>query len=166
LVLALATSTAPAACASGDGENGSEDSATDPTTSSDATTTGNEASTDGGDGDTATGDGDGDGDGDPAVGEVPVAGINSPGEGNEREVNVTFPVTGFATDAEDGDLWDESLVWTDSLEGQIGTGGIFDFTPTVVGSHTLTLSATDSDANVGVDEVTFNVYDTPPPPDP
>ena len=33
---------------------------------------------------------------------------------------ITFE--GYATDSEDGDLSGESLVWTSSIDGQIGTG--------------------------------------------
>lgn len=58
--------------------------------------------------------------------------------------NVTF--TGSATDAEDGALTGASLVWTSNVDGQIGTGESFGTNALTDGLHTVTLTATDSDA--------------------
>jgi hypothetical protein len=47
-------------------------------------------------------------------------------------------------------------VWTSSIDGPIGTGETFD-APLTAGVHTVTLTATDSDGNVGTDTVTQNI---------
>lgn len=59
--------------------------------------------------------------------------------------SVTF--TGSANDAEDGALTGGSLVWTSNVDGQIGTGTSFNTSALTAGMHTVTLTATDSDAN-------------------
>lgn len=52
---------------------------------------------------------------------------------------------GLATDVEDGPLADSSLVWTSNRQGVLGTGRHLTLTTLERGSHTLTLTATDSD---------------------
>jgi hypothetical protein len=44
---------------------------------------------------------------------------------------------------------EQSLVWTSDLEGQIGVGDNFNAPLTMVGMHTITLTATDIDGNEG-----------------
>jgi hypothetical protein len=85
---------------------------------------------------------------------APVAQINHPGANDgPRPVDEPFPFVGVATDAEDGSLSGASLVWTSDLQGPIGTGQTFDAALTIVGVHTITLTAADSDANMGWDSV-------------
>ena len=55
------------------------------------------------------------------------------------------PFEGTAVDAEDGILSGASMVWTSSLDGVIGTGMSFSRSDLRVGSHVITLTATDSD---------------------
>jgi hypothetical protein len=120
-----------------------------------------------GDGDPTTGDGDGDGDGDPTtgdgdgdgdpVGEDPVASIFHPGDGEVRPINIPIPFIGEAMDAEDGALTGPSLVWTSDLEGEIGTGLMFDAPLTIAGVHVITLTATDSDAQQGIDSIQLTI---------
>jgi hypothetical protein len=100
--------------------------------------------------------GDGDGDGEPA-GEDPVADIFHPGDGETRPVDVPIPFIGDATDAEDGQLDGMSVVWTSDLDGQIGTGLMFDAPLSTVGMHTITMTATDSDGQQGVDTIQLNM---------
>jgi hypothetical protein len=103
-----------------------------------------------GDGDPTAGDGDGDGE---PIGEAPVADIFHPGDGEVRPVDVAIPFIGEATDAEDGALSGMSMVWTSDLDGQIGTGLMFDAPLSTVGMHTITLTATDGDNQQGVDVI-------------
>lgn len=91
------------------------------------------------------------------VGQAPVAQINHPGDGEDRPVNVDIPFIGLANDAEDGMIPANSLVWTSDLEGQIGVGDNFNAPLTMVGVHTITLTATDSDNNQGIDSIVLNI---------
>jgi len=86
----------------------------------------------------------GDGDIPPALNQVPMAMISSPSgtSFNEGE-NIVFSGTG--TDAEDGQLTDDALVWTSSIDGPIGTGSTLITSTLTPGDHGITLSATDSD---------------------
>ena len=58
---------------------------------------------------------------------------------------VTF--RGSAYDVDDNVLRDDRLAWTSSLMGPLGTGGLLQRTDLIVGTHVITLTATDSDAN-------------------
>jgi chitinase len=91
------------------------------------------------------------------VGNAPVATINHPGDGETRPVNQPIPFGGTGTDVEDGTLTGASLVWTSSLEGQIGTGENFSGTLTQQGAHQITLTVTDSDGNDGTASITLNI---------
>jgi hypothetical protein len=91
------------------------------------------------------------------VGQAPVAQINHPGDGEDRPVNVDIPFIGLANDAEDGMIPAGDLVWTSDLEGQIGVGDNFNAPLTMVGMHTITLTATDSDNNIGIDSIVLNI---------
>jgi len=55
---------------------------------------------------------------------------------------------GFAYDLEDGTLGDASLGWASSRDGDLGTGAQV-LTTLSLGQHILTLTATDSNGNVG-----------------
>jgi chitinase len=84
------------------------------------------------------------------MGEAPVPEIFHPGDGETRAVDVPIPWIGVATDAEDGDLTGMSMVWSSDLDGQFGTGEMFDAPLTTVGMHVISLTATDSDGQQGV----------------
>jgi chitinase len=85
----------------------------------------------------------------------PVAQINHPGDMECRHPGMPFPCSGTATDPQDGALTGASLVWTSDVEGAIGTGESVMFTPTVEGDQIITLTGTDSDDNMGADQVTL-----------
>jgi hypothetical protein len=61
----------------------------------------------------------------------------------------------MASDVEDGDLTD-SLVWTSSIQGEIGVGGSFSYT-LEDGNHIITASVTDSDSSTASDSITVMV---------
>ena len=92
-------------------------------------------------------------------GAAPTAQINHPGDGDQRPAGVVIPVIGEASDPEDGVLTGASLVWTDSLEGEIGQGEMFDTMLLTLGEHTITLTATDADGNVGEDSITLTIFE-------
>lgn len=126
----------------GDESTGAVDTGIDPGSSSGGTT-GDEASTTTGTDTTA-------------VGEPPTAMINHPGP-EDRQVGVPIPFIGVASDPEDGPLAGAAMVWTDSLEGVIGEGEMFDAALAELGEHTVTLTATDADGNLGEDSLTFTI---------
>jgi len=92
-------------------------------------------------------------------GAAPTAQINHPGDGDQRPAGVIIPFIGEASDPEDGVLTGASLVWTDSIEGEIGQGETFDAMLPTLGDHTITLTATDADGNVGEDSITITVFE-------
>lgn len=83
------------------------------------------------------------------VGEPPTAQINHPEDAEERVAGVPIPFIGAADDPEDGALSGASMVWTDSVEGEIGQGEQFDAALVTLGDHVITLTATDADGNIG-----------------
>ncbi len=87
----------------------------------------------------------------------PVAAITAPVNGASFGVGESVTFTGSASDAEDGALTGASLVWTSNLDGQIGTGASFNTTTLSAGTHTVTLTATDSDGLTGSAQVTISV---------
>jgi len=86
------------------------------------------------------------------IGQPPQVTINHPGDMEERVAGAVFPFIGVANDPEDGSLTGSSLVWTSDLTGQIGTGAMFDGTLSV-GTHKVTLTATDKDGNSSTDSI-------------
>jgi hypothetical protein len=90
------------------------------------------------------------------IGAPPTAMINHPG-GEDRPAGVAIPFIGTATDPEDGPLSGDSMIWTDDLEGMIGEGEQFDAVLNVVGDHTVTLTATDADGNIGEATLEFAI---------
>lgn len=73
--------------------------------------------------------------------------INNPSDGAKYVFGDTITFNGSGNDFEDGDLAGGNLVWTSSIDGQIGTGESFTRSDLSVGTHTITLTATDSDGN-------------------
>ena len=91
------------------------------------------------------------------VNQSPTAAISAPAAGASvvQGASVTFAGTG--TDSEDGALTGASLVWTSSRDGQIGTGASLAKTTLTVGTHTITLTATDSKGAIGAATRTITV---------
>jgi hypothetical protein len=73
---------------------------------------------------------------------APTVDISSPGLDTQFDSGATVNFAGTASDPEDGTLTD-GLVWTSSIDGQIGVGGSFSQTLSD-GNHTITASVTDS----------------------
>jgi subtilisin len=72
----------------------------------------------------------------------PTVSITSPADGASFASGTSITFSGSATDTEDGDLTD-SLAWTSSKDGSIGTGGSFS-KDTDEGTHIITASVVDS----------------------
>ncbi len=91
------------------------------------------------------------------VNQPPVVTIYHPGNNETRyESNGAFLFNGVAADPEDGMLVGASLVWTSSIDGVIGTGAPFNYLPSL-GTHTITLTATDSGGSAGTSSITLTM---------
>jgi len=87
----------------------------------------------------------------------PTASISSPADNGSAVMGSNVSFAGSATDPEDGALSGTSLVWTSDLDGQINTGSFFSTTTLSSGTHSIVLTATDSDGGVGADTITFSI---------
>ena len=81
------------------------------------------------------------------VNDAPAVSILQPSDGATFDSGASITFEGTATDTEDGDLTG-GLSWTSSIDGPIGTGGIFSTTLSD-GSHTVTAEVTDSGGKTG-----------------
>lgn len=94
---------------------------------------------------------------------APTANIGSPSNGSTFTEGNTISFSGSASDAEDGNIGG-SLVWTSSLDGQIGTGSSFSTSGLSVGNHTITASVSDSGGLSDSDVVSITVESNASPP--
>jgi hypothetical protein len=85
----------------------------------------------------------------------PTVNISSPADGASFDSGATISFVGSAADDEDGSLT-SGLVWTSSLDGQIGTGGSFSAVLSG-GIHTITAAVIDSSGESGSDSITITV---------
>ena len=91
----------------------------------------------------------------------PTASITSPADGSTFPSNRSVTFTGSGFDDEDGQLSGNSLVWTSSINGQIGIGGPLDASLSV-GNHTITLKAKDSSGTSGSASINISVNSPTP----
>ena len=89
----------------------------------------------------------------------PTVSITSPADSSTFASGATIPFQGTASDPEDGDL-PAGLVWTSSIDGQIGTGGSFS-TTLGDGNHNVTASVADSGGATGSAAISINVGTQP-----
>lgn len=92
----------------------------------------------------------------------PVPSIFEPDNGRSFAQGAAVQFQGGAIDPEDGALSGSSLVWTSSLNGQIGTGPGFPRSDLSVGAHAITLRATDSKEEARSVTVNISITATPP----
>ena len=86
----------------------------------------------------------------------PIASLNHPGNGETRSASTNIPFSGTGRDFEDGALTGAALVWTSSLDGQIGTGLSFS-AKLSAGSNVVTLTVKDSSGNTGAQAITLTI---------
>jgi hypothetical protein len=99
--------------------------------------------------------------GPPVVPGGPTATITSPANNTTYTTGQRIAFRGTATDDEDGVLPDASLAWASNRDGAMGTGSSLDYKDLSVGSHTVTLTATDSDGLKGSATVAVTVNEVP-----
>ncbi len=96
----------------------------------------------------------------PGPNQPPAAAITSPPGGASYTTSQTISFQGSGSDPEDGILSGGALVWTSDLAGPIGTGTAFNRTLSA-GTHTITLTATDSKGARGSASRTITVGQPP-----
>ncbi len=91
----------------------------------------------------------------------PAVEISSPTDGAEFIEGLDATFTGTATDPEDGDVT-SSMIWTSSLDGEIGQGASVTLNTLSVGRHQITASASDSQREQGSKTITVTVLEAVP----
>ena len=89
------------------------------------------------------------------VNDAPVVTILQPADGATFDSGASITFEGTASDTEDGNLT-ASLVWTSSIDDQIGTGASVS-TILSDGNHTITAEVTDSGAKTGSSSISIAV---------
>jgi subtilisin family serine protease len=87
---------------------------------------------------------------------APTVTIASPSAGTTFSQGATVTFSGSATDQEDGNI-SARLVWTSSLQGQIGAGASFSRSDLIPGTHTVVAVATDNGGLTSSKTVQFTV---------
>lgn len=78
----------------------------------------------------------------------PVVRITSLGLNAYYTVDSTIPLVGTVTDRENGDL-SPSIIWTSSIDGELGRGAAIRAANLTVGEHVITATATDNGGVIG-----------------
>lgn len=96
---------------------------------------------------------------------APTVTITGPASGSTYTAGQRVTFAGSATDPEDGALSGTALAWSSNRDGALGTGGTLEINTLSVGTHTVTLRATDSGArsSEATVSVTVNSVPTLPP---
>jgi hypothetical protein len=76
----------------------------------------------------------------------PTISITSPRADSEYDYETELTLTASASDTQDGTLTGDSIIWSSSVQGDLGTGESLAISSLYPGTHTLTATATDSDA--------------------
>ncbi len=88
---------------------------------------------------------------------APVAAITAPLNGSSFEAGDLISFTGTGDDLEEGALAGDSLVWESDVDGNFGNGTAVDYSGLSVGSHIITLTATDSFGLFGTDSINLEI---------
>lgn len=93
---------------------------------------------------------------------LPTVSLTAPTDGSTYNQGETITFRGTASDNEDGNLTGVSLTWTSSIDGLIGTGTILPVTTLSTGTHTITLTATDSQGETVSETIAVTVINSAP----
>ncbi len=92
---------------------------------------------------------------------APSVTITGPASGSTYTAGQRISFAGSATDPEDGALSGTALEWSSSRDGALGTGGTLEVNTLSVGTHTVTLRATDSGSRSATATVSVTVNSVP-----
>jgi hypothetical protein len=92
----------------------------------------------------------------PPLNQAPTVAINAPLTGNSFEAGQDVVFEGSALDIEDGALAGAQLVWTSGTT-QLATGNQFTASGLALGTHTIRLTATDSDGAAAATSVSIRI---------
>ncbi|MBD3259890.1 hypothetical protein GF371_04650, partial [Candidatus Woesearchaeota archaeon] len=101
----------------------------------------------------------------PGVNQAPTAIISSPSTGSSYTQGSIVTFSGSGTDPEDGSVPGAGLTWSSDIDGNIGTGTTVQTAALSLGTHTITLTATDSGNMTGTDIITIDIISTAPYPE-
>jgi hypothetical protein len=87
----------------------------------------------------------------------PAVRIISPQDGASFTAGGTITFVCTAWDAEDGELSEEAIVWTSSIDGEIGTGISCTTDALSPGEHEITVTVTDSAGGYAADGITITI---------
>jgi len=88
---------------------------------------------------------------------APVATLVGPGDNSTFAQGDVIAFIGSATDVEDGSLTDSQISWSSNLQGDLGASASFDYRGLVIGTHVISMIATDSNGIQDVETLTVNV---------
>jgi hypothetical protein len=101
----------------------------------------------------------------PQDNQSPTAAITSPADNSTHTYGDIVSFVGTGTDPEDGDVLGSRFVWTSSRDGEIRSGRkSFSISSLSVGTHTITLTVTDSDEVAGNKSITITINAINQPP--
>jgi hypothetical protein len=86
--------------------------------------------------------------------------IIGPSETSFRQGDLVW-LEAAAWDVDDGTLDDGAVTWVSNRDGNLGSGGSLPVYDLSVGTHTITMTARDSDNNTVIDSITVTVSDAP-----
>ena len=89
--------------------------------------------------------------------QAPVVSIASPANGTQVLARAEVTLTGSANDPEDGAVPVAALAWESSLDGSLGSGAQISTASLSVGTHTISLTATDTRGLAGSSSIALEI---------